>query len=44
MPEELAKKLDDYLGSGRCSISSPVRRGVSGRVTEIRISGSKEPP
>lgn len=39
-PEELAKRLDDYLGSGRLVDIVPVRRGVSGRVTEIKIVGS----
>jgi peptidoglycan hydrolase-like amidase len=36
--DELAKKLDTYLGSGRLIDIVPVRRGVSGRVTEIRIT------
>jgi len=39
--DELAKKLDTYLGAGRLIDIVPVRRGVSGRVTEIRITGSK---
>src|SRR6185436_4918517 len=39
-PDDLAKKLDEYLGSGRLLDIVPVRRGVSGRVTEIRITGS----
>lgn len=39
-PEDLAKRLDDYLGSGRLLDIVPARRGVSGRVTEIKISGS----
>jgi stage II sporulation protein D len=40
-PDDLAKRLDDYLGSGRLLDIVPVRRGVSGRVTEIKVSGSK---
>lgn len=39
--EELAKKLDDYIGSGRLVDVVPVRRGVSGRVTEIKVVGTK---
>ena len=39
-PDDLSKRLDDYLGSGRLLDIVPVRRGVSGRVTEIKIVGS----
>ncbi len=38
--EELAKRLDQYLGSGSLLDVVAVRRGVSGRVTELKVVGT----
>ena len=40
--DDLAKRLNDYLGSGGQILDiAPVRRGVSGRVTELRVAGTR---
>ena len=38
--EDLAKKLDSYLGSGQLQEIAVVKRGVSGRVTELKVIGT----
>ena len=38
---DLGKRLDEYLGSGDLLDIVPVRRGVSGRVTELKVVGTE---
>jgi stage II sporulation protein D len=38
--QELGKKLEESVGQGELIDLVPVRRGVSGRVTEMRVTGS----
>jgi stage II sporulation protein D len=38
---DLASRLDQYLGSGSLVDILPARRGVSGRVTELTVVGTK---